>query len=201
MIYIDKLVNSGPAVNSYLIFSGRSCLIVDPGRDILEFARKIRSMQLKPLMILLTHGHFDHIEGIEILKKEFNIPFFIHKNDEELYYNPLNEGDFKFRKPPIDGYLKEGDEIEINGNKLKVLHTPGHTSGSVSFYSYPYLITGDTLFYGTIGRTDLPGGNFETLINSIKGKILTLPEEVVILPGHGDETTVGFEMEENPYLQ
>ncbi len=201
MIYIDKLINSGLGVNTYMLFSGNSCIIIDPGRDSLELVRKIRSMHLNPMMILLTHGHFDHIEGIEILKREFNIPFFIHKNDEELYYNPLNGGDFSFRKPPIDGFLREGDEIKLNDNKIDVIHTPGHTKGSVSFFFYPYLVTGDTLFYGTIGRTDLPGGSFEELVHSIKEKILILPEEVVILPGHGDETTVGFEKEENPYLQ
>ncbi len=200
-VYIDKLVNSGLGVNTYMLFSGKEAIIVDPGRDALELARKIKSMQIKPLMVIATHGHFDHVEGVEVLKKEFNIPFFIHKKDEKIYLSPLNEGDFKFRKFSPDSFLEDGDIIELNGNEITVFHTPGHTPGSVSLYFYPYLITGDTLFYETIGRTDLPGGDFESLIKSIKGKILSLPDEVVILPGHGDETTVGFEREENPYLQ
>ncbi len=200
-VYIDKLVNSGLGVNTYMLFSGKEAIIVDPGRDALELAQKIKSMQIKPLMIIATHGHFDHVEGVEVLKKEFNVPFLMHKDDEKMYLHSLNEGDFKFRKFPPDGFLKDGDIIGLNGNEITVFHTPGHSPGSISLYFYPYLITGDTLFYGSVGRTDLPGGDFEALIKSIKERILTLPDEVVILPGHGDETTIDFERGENPYLQ
>ena len=161
--------------------------------------------------ILLTHGHFDHIAGLEphpslkILGIKHKYPsVLVHENDmgwiEEVNtYLPM-VGLPSMEVPTITDFIKDGDVIEVGSLKIKVIHTPGHTQGGVCFYVDGVLFSGDTIFKEAVGRCDLPGGNFEQLVESIKNKIFTLPDETIIYPGHGQKTNVGWEKEHNQYL-
>ncbi len=200
MINIKTIINNGLQVNTYILYEKDKAVIIDPGIDSHKVIEFLINNDLKPIMILLTHAHYDHIEGLPNILKNYDITFKLHKNDEELYYHKDNTGINIFNKPKITDYLND-KSIKLFTTPIEIIHTPGHTQGSVCFYFYPYLISGDTLFYGSIGRTDLPGGDFEQLIESIKNKLLILPDEVKVLPGHSESTTIEFERENNPFLQ
>jgi glyoxylase-like metal-dependent hydrolase (beta-lactamase superfamily II) len=200
MINIKTIVNNGLQVNTYILYEENKSVIIDPGIDSEKAVKFLKSNDLKPKLVLLTHAHYDHIEGLPIILNNYDIPFRLHRDDEDLYYHNDNMGINSFNKPKIKEFLKI-KPIEIFSTPIEVIHTPGHTQGSVCFYIHPYLFSGDTLFYGSIGRTDLPGGNFEQLIDSIKNRILKLPDDVKVLPGHSESTTIEFEKENNPYLQ
>jgi len=198
---IKTIVNSGFGTNTYILSSKNKAIVIDPGRDSDLIIGYLENNNIQPCLILCTHGHYDHVEGVYPVKKKYSTEFRMHKNDEELYMSPNNIGDYNFEKINIDNYLSNNDYILLNDIKFKVMHTPGHTKGSISLYRYPNLFSGDIIFSNSIGRTDLPGGDYDILINSIKTKVLTLPEEVVIYPGHMSKTTVENEKYNNPYLQ
>ncbi len=177
--------------------------IIDPGA---EGERLLYSLEnLKPVAILATHGHLDHVGQVGFLRKELKIPFYMNKKDEFLINNDIFPGFSDmidaYPCPKPDIYLKEGDEIKIGNSILKVIETPGHTPGSVCFYDpkNSILIAGDTLFKGSIGRTDLPGGSMEEIMTSLK-KLMELPEDTVVYCGHGPSTTIGEEKKSNPYI-
>jgi len=153
---------------------------------------------------LNTHGHIDHIGANRDIKEKFDIPLYIHSADSAMLNNVLQSemGLFLGAKdsPAPDHFFKEGEKIKIGKYSLKVIHTPGHSPGSVSFLGNGFLLSGDTLFFGGVGRTDLPGGSWQEMVNSIKNKILTLPDEMIVLPGHGPHTTVGQERSSNPFI-
>ncbi|MBX6377809.1 MAG: MBL fold metallo-hydrolase, partial [Clostridia bacterium] len=154
----------------------------------------IRDAHLKVERILLTHGHVDHVSAVEAIAAETGAPVFIHPDDEALMARSC-------RHRP-DGYLGDGDEVPFAGGAFRVLHTPGHTPGGVCFY-WPddrVCFSGDTLFAGSIGRTDLPGGSHQTLLASIRTRLLVLPDDVLVYPGHGPQTTIGEERRTNPFL-
>lgn len=195
-----------------LVLSDESgeCVIVDPGfyfaEEHEEIKQYIAENNLNPVKIINTHCHFDHIMGVEFVRDTFNIPFHAHAEDEFWVTRAVDQGklygfDIKPIKP-IDEYLEENKTVTFGNTQLKVLHIPGHTPGHVVFYneSEKVLVAGDVLFYGSIGRTDLPGGDHETLISNIKNKLLVLPEETTVYCGHGPETTIGFEKNSNPFL-
>ncbi|WP_297517351.1 MBL fold metallo-hydrolase [uncultured Clostridium sp.] len=173
-------------------------VIFDPGaQENLIFA-VVERLNIKPVMILLTHGHFDHVGSVEAVRSKYNIPFYINKTDEEMQKvdNQLFMNIVK-----ADNYLNDGDKITFgNGKEIKVITTPGHTPGGVCFLCEDILVTGDTLFNGSIGRTDFTGGDFNTLISSIKNKVLPLGDSIRAFPGHGPETTIGYERNNNPYI-
>jgi len=183
------------ATNCYIVFSKSDAVIIDPGDDAGFIINKIKDLELKPKLILATHGHFDHVLAATELKLAFNIPFFIHKNDEFLlkrmsqtakYFIGFDPGP----APIPDNFLKESEVIKFGLDKLTVIYTPGHTPGSVSFYSKGVVFSGDLLFSGgAVGRTDLEGGDKQLLDKSIK-KILKLPGITTIYAGHGQETSV-----------
>jgi glyoxylase-like metal-dependent hydrolase (beta-lactamase superfamily II) len=167
----------------------------------------ISDNKLKPDYIVNTHGHFDHIFGNGWLKSVFNCPSLIHRNDLPLIEHADNyAGVFGFvvEKPPIpDGYLTDGEFLSFGDSAVKILHVPGHSPGSICLYaeSDSFLICGDVLFNGSVGRTDLLGGDYNLLISGIRQKLMTLPGNTVVWPGHGPKTTIKHEYDTNPFLR
>lgn len=185
--------------NCYIVIdeSIKKAFIVDPGDEGSKIADVIDSLGIKLEYILLTHGHFDHVGAVEYIADKYNVPFYISEVDEKWSEKvPSLFG--KLRK--ADGYLKDGDFIAFGDNNIKVIETPGHTEGGICFLIDDILLTGDTLFRTSIGRTDFPGGNFKDIIASIKNKLLGLGDDITVYPGHGPSSTIAFEKERNPYL-
>jgi len=192
--------------NCYLVYCPETleCAVVDPGAEAERIFRLIAEKNLRPIVILNTHGHVDHIGANKDIKDKFNIPLSIHSSDSAMLES-VHQFEIGFligakASPSADNFLKDGDKIQIGKSHLKVIHTPGHSPGSVSFLGNGFILSGDTLFNGGVGRTDLPGGSWDTLVSTIKNKILTMPEETTVLPGHGPPTTVGQEKEANPFI-
>ena len=205
MEYISLIV--GPLeTNCYLVYCPETleCAVVDPGAEAGNITRQIAEKELKPRLILNTHGHVDHIGANKDIKDKYDIPLFIHSADSPMLESVLQTemGIFLGAKdsPPADRFLDDEKEINIGKSHLRVIHTPGHSPGSVSFLGDGFLLSGDTLFFGGVGRTDLPGGSWQELVSSIKNKILTMPEDMIVLPGHGPHTTVGEEKRSNPFI-
>jgi len=194
--------------NAYILSqSNGNCLIFDPGDEAERFIHYIEQKGYTPVAILLTHAHFDHIGAVDTVRNRWNIPVYIHHEEKEWLGDPLQNGSHFFvgegiRVKQADVIIKNEETIEIAGFKLQVMETPGHSPGSVSYYceEVEAVFSGDALFAGSIGRTDLPGGNYEQLLRSIHDKLLQLPEETTVLSGHGPETTIGREMDSNPFL-
>lgn len=172
-------------------------VVLDPGGDSDYLISQIDKIGAKVKYILLTHGHVDHVGGVVDLKKKYNVPFYIHKSDEEMI---MMGADVYGDLPIADEYLKEGDIITFGKLNAKCIHTPGHTPGGVCFLIEDKVFTGDTLFQGSIGRTDFAGGSYEEIISSIVNKILPLGDKVEIYPGHGPKSSVIFEKARNPFL-
>ena len=175
----------------------KDAFIVDPGGNGELIEAEVKALDADIKYILLTHGHFDHVGAVEYIADKFNVPFYISKEDEEW----ISKDNYVFgnlRK--ADGYLSEGDSLKIGNKDVKVISTPGHTPGGLCFLVGKDLFTGDTLFRGSVGRTDFPGGNSADLISSIKEKLVPLEDDIRVYPGHGDSSTIGFEKEINPYL-
>lgn len=198
---------------TYLIFDEKSKegAVIDPGmnnqKEIEEFDRFIVSNNISLKYLILTHLHLDHAWGVPHIKSKYNLPVTAHKESE--YLGAIIDAQaqmFGMRTSPgkitVDRYISDGDTLTLGKEKLKVLFVPGHSSGDIALYSHEskFLIAGDIIFRGSIGRTDLPGGNFQQLISGIKDKILTLPPDTVIYPGHGPTTTVAEELHNNPFL-
>lgn len=196
--------------NTYVLYDETNeCVIIDPGcfedgekEELTDF---IESRDLQVKMLLNTHCHIDHVLGNAFVKEKFKTQLYIHKI-EEPYLRAVktyasNYGYFTYQESEPDAFLNEGDEISFGNTHMKIFFTPGHSPGHVVFYNKQAkcLIGGDVLFYNSIGRADLPGGNFETLIRSIHQKLFTLPDETIVYPGHGPETTTGFEKKTNPF--
>ncbi len=192
--------------NCYLVYSEDTleCIIVDPGADSNKIIQEIESNNLKPTVIINTHAHVDHIGANKIIKEKFDIPLYIHKADFGLLKSALQLGFGMVigakKSPPPDRFLKEGDILKLGKSQLTVIHTPGHSPGSISLLGEGFILSGDALFQGGVGRTDLPGGSWDELQSSIRNKILNLPSDTLIFPGHGPSTKVSFEKKSNPYL-
>ena len=197
----------GPlATNAYIVScpETRKAIIVDPGGDPHVISAYIKERDLEPIEIISTHGHSDHIAGVAALKKEYGIGFALHEADREMVPLSVREAPYwgmgSIEGPEIDRILAEGDKIEIGNVRGNVLHTPGHSPGGISLLFDGFVIVGDTLFYRSIGRTDLHGGSMETLLDSIRSKLFILPDETIAYCGHGPATTIGEEKRENPFL-
>jgi hydroxyacylglutathione hydrolase len=195
--------------NCYIVYDkDKNCIIIDPGGEAKKLTNLLTSRGLKPLAVLLTHAHFDHIGGVDAVRETYNIPVYLHKKEEKWLGDPMLNGSQFFpiiepmRINPADHLLAGEGPMNIGNFAFTVFHTPGHSPGSVSFYFEVegFVISGDALFQGSIGRTDLPGGNQAQLLKSIHDKLLTLPEDTYVLSGHGPVTTIGEEMDSNPFL-
>lgn len=192
--------------NIYLVADEKSgeAVLIDATQDLPEIQKAVKDLGVKVKYILLTHGHFDHILGLNSLKKSLNAPAVICKDDLVISDN-INEFTRLFGlpdsvPPKYDMYIKDGDEILLGSYKIKVIHTPGHTEGGVCYLVDGKLFSGDTLFRGSVGRTDLFGGNFDKLSDSIKNKLFKLDDKTEVFPGHGDMTTIGFEKKYNEII-
>lgn len=213
---------AGPwAANCYVVATGpgAECVVVDPGKDAAAgVAEIVREHRLKPISVLLTHGHIDHVWCVTPVAGTYDATAWIHPADRHLLTDPMAGispeaaslvlgGDYTFAEPDDVAELGDGQSLELAGVTFSVDHAPGHTQGSVTFRT-PYepgdvsevMFAGDLLFAGSIGRTDLPGGDHATMLETLRDKVLTLPDDVVVLPGHGEQTSIGHERATNPYL-
>lgn len=203
----EMIVVGSLQTNCYLVHceETRECAVIDPGAEPDVVSQAISSKSLKPVVLLNTHGHVDHVGANKDIKEKYGIPLMMHEADAPMLKSILQSGLGLIlgakSSPPPDSFLDENDEVKIGNFSLRVFHTPGHSPGGLVFLADNFLISGDTLFCMGVGRTDLPGGSWETLMDSIKRKILTLPDETVVLPGHGPSTTVGQEKSGNPFLR
>jgi glyoxylase-like metal-dependent hydrolase (beta-lactamase superfamily II) len=211
MLKIEKFVVNPLQENSFVLSDEtQECIFIDPGfyfeveqKEIIDY---VEDNNLKPVKITNTHCHFDHIMGVEFIRNRFNIPFHAHPDDAFWVKQAIFQGKmFGFKMEPVQApehFYQKDETLKFGNTELEIIHVPGHSPGHVVFYSQKegILIGGDVLFYGSIGRTDLPGGNHETLISGIKEKLFRLPDETKVYCGHGPETTLGFEKESNPFL-
>jgi hydroxyacylglutathione hydrolase len=194
------------AQNGFLVVCAGSGagLVVDPGAGAARMLETAAAEGVKVEAIVLTHAHLDHVEGVAAAKRATGAPVLLHRDDEPLYHAAPTQAqwfgvDFE-SQPAIDGYLEDGGSVRFGDCELRVRHTPGHAPGHVILVGEGFALVGDCVFNGSIGRTDLPGGDFQQLMASIRAHILTLPDETVLYSGHGPETTVGHERATNPFL-
>ncbi len=203
---LETLVVGALEVGCYIIGdkAGKEVAIIDPGGDADLIEQTLEKNGFKPVCIIATHGHFDHIGGAAALQKSINCDFLISAKDLFLVENIAEQAAFfgfaEVDKPKVGRTIKDQDTIEVGGLRINVLDTPGHTPGSVSLQAGNSVFVGDTVFQGSIGRTDLPGGSYDTLINSVKEKLFTLDDNTELFPGHGGSTTMKHEKKFNPFL-
>ena len=195
--------------NCYIVSNAtKQCLIFDPGGEGEKIINELQRLKLKPLAIVLTHAHFDHIGAVDLVRDCFNIPVYIHSSEKKWLVDPTKNGSAKYSEIPsiickeAEFLLNNESELKIGDFEMEILHTPGHSPGSITYYfkQDQFAIVGDTLFQNSIGRTDLPGGSESMLLKAIHTKLLTLPEETLVYPGHGPSTTIEAEKESNPFL-
>jgi len=215
---------AGPwGTNCYVAATGpgNECVVIDPGKDAAaSVADLVREHRLKPVAVLVTHGHVDHMWCVAPVAGTYDATAWIHPRDRHLLTDPLAGmspettrmllgGDYEWAEPDDVRELSDAQQVELAGLRFVVDHTPGHTEGSVTFRTpYPddadvseVMFSGDLLFAGSIGRTDLPGGDHATMLRSLTTKVLPLADDIVVLPGHGEQTSIGRERATNPFLQ
>jgi len=207
---IDHLILGAYETNCYVLRdsdAANDCLVIDPGLDAEPLIDLLKEENLNAVAVALTHGHIDHIAGVAALREQFpGMRVCIHRLDAEMLTEPYTNlsvmSGIAFSTEPEDVSLEEQDVIEQAGVKLTVLHTPGHTPGGICLYSRDegVAFVGDTLFADSIGRTDFPGGSMSQLLNSVRQKLFTLPDETKVYPGHGPATTIAREKAHNPFF-
>ena len=208
---VDTLVLGDFQTNCFVVRAdarAKECVVIDPGLDAEPLLDFLEAKGLRPAVVLLTHGHADHIEGVNLLRQRYpGVPVAIHEADAGMLADPMSNVSGMLGMPievgPAEVVLRDGERVEYAGVAFEVLHTPGHTAGGAAFYAADAkaVFAGDTLFAGSIGRTDFPGGNYAKLIASVRGRLFALPDETVVYSGHGPETTVGAEKRYNPFFQ
>lgn len=203
---VVQIPNGQFVENCYFVIddASRACAIIDPGEEAGLIVHKLAAEGVQAVGIWLTHAHIDHVLGVPRLKANTRAPVYVHPADRVLYEHVREQAlAFGMRAealPEPDRALAHGDVLTVGGLEFRVRHAPGHSPGSVVFEGQGVVFTGDVLFQGSIGRTDLPGGDQETLIRSIERELLTLPDSTIVYSGHGPETTVGRERHANPFL-
>ena len=211
MLQIKSFVFSPIQENTYILYNEfRECIIIDPGCYFDEEKEALKTFieveKLKPVLLLNTHCHLDHVFGNKFIAEKYSLTLHLHEKEQQVLAFAPTSG--LMYNMPFDNYtgefllLKEGDIIKLGDDELKVIEAPGHSPGSVCFYctAQDFVIGGDVLFQRSIGRTDLPGGSHETLLKNIRQKLLVLPEETIVYSGHGLPTTIGEEKKYNPFL-
>jgi len=205
-LVVHRIENGDFAENCYLLHdpAAGGLVIVDPGQEVEAFLAEAGRIGRPIEAIWLTHAHIDHIQGVEEIHRATGAPIHLHPLDRPLYDSLPAQGVWAGRRllppPPPDRTLAHGQSLSVGGIALQVRHVPGHTPGHVVFVAPGQVIGGDVLFQGSIGRTDLPGGDHRTLLASIRRELFSLPDETVVHPGHGDPTTIGVERKSNPFL-
>lgn len=206
---VKQMTVGSMAVCCYLVVceQTRKAVIIDPGGNENEILAMLDKEKVSLEYIINTHGHPDHVCANGPIKKATGAPIIMHEDDAVFFAQPDVENYFSMlglpASPPADILVKDGDAIDFGSVSLKVIHTPGHTPGGMCLYSAPNLFTGDTLFVGAVGRTDFPGGDLQIFLKSIREKLLVLPDDTVVWPGHGyggSRSTIGDEKRTNPYL-
>lgn len=206
-MYLERIPAGIYAANCYIIGCEKTkkSAVIDPGGDAQAILQRIEEKGFKLEYIILTHGHGDHIGGVEEIKENSEAKILIHKEDEYLIESASKNLSSLMSGPDIafsaDKLLEDGETIKLGELELEVIHTPGHTPGGISIKTGDVLFTGDTLFANSIGRTDFEGGSFEAIISSIKKRLLIYDDEVKVLPGHGPTSTIGIERAKNPFLR
>ena len=203
---LTRLVVGPLQVNCYILADEKTkeAVVIDPGDDAREILKLIKDKGLTVKYLVCTHGHFDHVGANKALKEATGAMLLVHEDDASLMASASMQsrafGMNTMSSPKADRYVKHGDVIKAGEVSLKVLHTPGHSPGGISLLEQGMVFTGDSLFAGSIGRTDLPGGDLMTLLRSIKTNLMTLPDETKVFCGHGPASTIGEERRENPFL-
>ncbi len=212
MIKIKPFVFNDFSVNSFVIYDEdtKDCIIVDPGcvkeAEEIKLSQFINDNQLIPSKLINTHCHVDHVAGNKFVVDTYKIPVFANEDDNENLSNTTRAGELYGMKintpPPVDEYLNCGDKVKIGNSNLKIMHLPGHSKGSIALYAEAekFIVVGDVLFNGSVGRTDLNGGSLDELMHSIKNVLFKLEDDVMVYTGHGPETTIGNEVRSNPFL-
>ena len=210
-MYKMTAVTLGPvATNCYTIIKEytNEAIMIDASGNPVRLLHEINSKGAKPVALLLTHGHFDHVDAADKIKSEYpDIQIYIGENDADILKDPFINLSMSFMGEGVsvraDKTVEDGEEIELIGIKIKCIEVPGHTKGGMCYYmpGLNSIFDGDTLFHGSIGRSDFPTGDAEALVNNIKNKLLTLPEDTRVFPGHDSETTIGWEKENNYYFK
>lgn len=207
LIMIFKSMSLGPlGTNCYIVHNVNDAIVIDPSGDPEKIIKYLNDKTLTPKAILLTHGHFDHIGGVDQVRNYYDINVYIHEEESAWLENPKLNGSLLFMGSEIktksaEHYLTPG-KLQIGTISFDIIHTPGHSPGSVSFifHEQEHVISGDVLFNRGIGRTDLPGGDIKQLEQSIRNDLYKLPESYIVSPGHGPETTIGNEKQNNPFF-
>lgn len=212
MLQLQAFVFNIVGENTYVLYNEKgNAWIIDPGNmnesENQAIHQFILDKKLNVEKIVLTHAHFDHVMGLQWAFGMFKVPVYMHQEDQEILdMLPMSAGRFGVLVEPVKveiQYIKEGDEMNLGDSKFKIYHVPGHSPGSVVFHNeeQKFMISGDVLFQGSIGRTDLPKGDYDLLISGIKNKLLILDENTQVFSGHGNPTTIGFEKGNNPFLR
>jgi len=206
---IHEIITVGPLQCNCSIIGDeatREAMVIDPGDQIDDIMNIVERHGLTVKQIVVTHAHIDHVGGAMKLKQRTGAPVMLNQNDQALLKMMDTQAAWIGVRPPgqiaIDQSLKDADRLQVGKLNASVMHTPGHTEGSICLYfpAEKKLIAGDTLFAGSIGRTDLPGGSYEKIMDSLRGRVLELSDDTVVIPGHGPETTIGEERQSNPFL-
>ncbi|ABR48509.1 beta-lactamase domain protein [Alkaliphilus metalliredigens QYMF] len=206
-MFLEKIAAGVFGVNCYVISDDETgkAAVVDPGGDADKILELIKDNQFELTHILLTHGHGDHIGAVNELHEKTKAPVYVHEDDLYILKDANINYSARMGGPVVtidtDVFLKDGEVLTIGNLKLHVLHTPGHSPGGVCIRGEGVVFTGDTLFANSIGRSDLEGGNYDQLIASIQSKLMTLDDELTVLPGHGPASTIGIERMTNPYIK